>query len=98
MKKSNGRNCFRLNISIVNSTINSTITYTQHEDTADLNTVKLNIETYHESNENTPSNISKNSSPEFTIGISLQIELMKHPHSLIFILLLLPVSQMTILD
>ena len=70
MKKSNGRNCFRLNIEIVNSTINSTITYTQHEDTADLNTVKLNIETYHESNENTPSNIFKNSSPEFKIDIS----------------------------
>ena len=91
-------NCFRLNIEIVNSTINSTITYTQHEDTADLNTVKLTIETYHESNENTPSNISKNSSPEFTIDISLQIELMKHPYNLIFILLLLPLSQMTILD
>ena len=65
-KTSNGRDFFRRNTAIVNSTI----TNTQHQDTTDPNTVKLNIETYIKSNVNTPSNISQKSSPEFTIHIS----------------------------
>ena len=36
---------------------------------SDLNTVKSNIETYLEGNVNTRSNISRTSSPEFTIDI-----------------------------
>ena len=40
-KKSNGRDSFRHNTAIVNSTI----TDTQHQDTADPNTIKSNIET-----------------------------------------------------
>ena len=57
-KKSNGRDPFRY------------ITDTQHQDTADPNTVKSNIETYLESNVDTLSNVSRKSSPEFTIDIS----------------------------
>ena len=65
-KKSDGRDSFRRNTAIVNSTI----TDTQHQDTADPNTVKSNIEIYIESNVNTSSSISQKSSPEFTIDIS----------------------------
>ena len=65
-KKVNGRDSFRGNIAIVNSTI----TDTQHQDTADPYIVKSNIEAYMKSNVNTPSNISQESSSEFTIYIS----------------------------
>ena len=65
-KKSDGRDSFRRNTAI----FYSTITDTQHQDTADPNTVKSNIKTYIEINVNTPSNICQKSSPEFTIDIS----------------------------
>ena len=57
-KKSNGRDPFRY------------ITDTQHQDAADPNTIKSNIETYLESNVDTLSNVSRKSSPEFTIVVS----------------------------
>ena len=60
------RDSFRRNRAIANSTI----TDTQHQDTAEPNTVKSNIETFLESNVNTASNISQKSSPEFTIDVS----------------------------
>ena len=56
-KKSDGRDSFRRNTAIVNSTI----TDTQHQNTADTNAVKSNIKTYIESNVNTPGNISQKS-------------------------------------
>ena len=65
-KKWTDRHSFRRNTGIVNSTI----TNTQYKDTDDPNTAESNIETYLESNVNTPSNISQKSSPEFTIDIS----------------------------